>query len=70
MFKSSPAIPVVCNIHSSKSVTFIIHKTPGKGISIVDSGLATNVLSCGIKLVKLSAVHTNERRLFQTVGAP
>jgi len=48
-------------------------KRPGKGIRGSDSRPATNVLrtyvlSCDLKLVKLSAVHTNEGRLFQTVG--
>jgi len=47
------------------------HERPGKGIRVVDSGQIkwlANILSWDLKLVKLSAMRTNEGRLFQTVG--
>jgi len=42
----------------------MMRERPGKGIRGAESGPPTNVLR---KLVKLSAVRTNEGRLFQTV---
>ena len=49
---------------------FITHERPAKAIRVADSEPATNmqVLSCNLKLVKLSAVCINER-LFQTAEA-